>query len=288
MAGTISKITFDDGSKKPYRADNYADMRGIVDFGNLIQFAPFEKGYALLAPINGAAFMDYQGLNDGRKDLQDAFLKILEQEFKGLDGIDDITSENMDITDNISTLSMISKVTQPTNGQITMRFTEKSGSLITKYCGTFLRFLKDSHTQARTYGGAAVKQGGTGGLEPSFDKEVLNLLYIVTDSSILNVEKAFLLLNMQPTTAAYSELYNSEKGDIGTVEISIPFNVFAVDGMHPNILAQKYLDAVICNSLDNVSGKININSWKKDWSVSSSAGVTKASGITVANGKLTI
>jgi hypothetical protein len=37
-------IGYNDGSKQPYKATEYADMRGIVDFGNLIQFAPYEKG----------------------------------------------------------------------------------------------------------------------------------------------------------------------------------------------------------------------------------------------------
>jgi len=289
MAGTtIPKIDFNDGSKKPYKASGYSDMRGIVDFGNLIQFAPYEKGYSFLAVINGAGFMDYAEANDGRKDLQDAFIKIMEQEFKGLDGIDDITSETFDITDNISTLSLISKVNQATNGQISMRFTEKSGSLITKYIGTFLRYLRDPRTQARTYGGIAVKQGATGGLEPSLDKEVFNMLYIITDSTCLNVEKAFLILNAQPTTAPHSDLYNSEKGDIAVVEITVQMNAFTVDGQYPNDIAQKYLDAVICRDMTNVAGKININSWKKDWSISSGAGVTQASALRIENNQLKV
>lgn len=285
---TIPKIDFDDGSKKPYKAEGYADMRGIVDFGNLIQFAPFEKGYSFLAVINGPAFMEYTEANDGRKDLQDAFIKILEQEFKGLDGMDDITSETMTITDNISEMSLISKVNQITNNVVTMRFTEKSGSLITKYIATFLRYLKDPRTQAKTYGGIAVKQGGTGGLEPSFDKEVFNMLYVITDSSCLNVEKAFFLLNAQPTTAEYSTLYNSEKGDIDKVEVQVALNNFTIDGHYANVVAQRYLDAVICNTVDNVDGKININSWKKDWSISSGAGVSSVNKLTVANDKINI
>lgn len=280
-------ISYDDKSKKPYMASEYADMRGIVDFGNLIQFAPYEKGYAFLAVINGAGFMDFE-TTDNRKQLQEAFIKILEQEFKGLDGIDDITSETMEITDNISTLALISKVNQPTNNQVSMRFTEKSGSLITKYISTFLRFLKDPRTQAKTYGGIAVSQANPTnkvGLVPSFDKEIFNMVYIITDSSCLNVEKAFLVMNAQPTTAAYSDLYNVEKGDIASVEVTVQFNAFTVDGYYANDIAQKYLDAVVCNSIDNdaAAGKINVNSWKKDWTISTGNGKSSASKLAVTN-----
>lgn len=276
-------IAFDDGSKKPYLASQYADMRGIVDFGNLIQFAPYEKGYSFLTVINGVNFMDQQ-TDDNRKDLQDAFVKILEQEFKGLDGIDDLTSETMEITDNISTLALISKVNQPTNNQISMRFTEKSGSLIAKYISTFLRFLKDPRTQAKTYGGLATSQKGT--YPPSFDKEVFNMLYIITDSSCKTVEKAFFILNAQPSNAPFSDLYNSEKGDISTVEVPVQFNAFVVDGHYANTVAQQYLDAVICNDTNNKTGMININSWKKDWSISTGNGKSSVSTITVENGTL--
>jgi hypothetical protein len=230
--------------------------------------------------------MDFDGMNDNRKDLQDAFVKILEQEFKGLDGIDDITSETMTITDNISELALISKVNQPSNSQITMRFTEKSVSLITKYVSTFLRFLKDPRTQAKTYGGLATNQSGA--WTPTFDKEVFNMLYIITDSSCLNVEKAFLVLNAQPTVASYSNMYETEKGSIETVDIDVQFNAFTVDGYYPNSLAQKYIDAVVCNAEVNVSGKINVNSWKKDWSISSGSGVSSISKLSVSGNEIKI
>ena len=158
----INKITGSgEFTKSPYEAGNYSDMRGVVDFGNLAQFAPYESGYCFLAVINGPHCMKLEGkvdttlseadLNEVKNfakytsNLQDAFIKVLENEFKGLDGIDDITTETMDITDNVSTLSLISKTTQTTNSQITMRFTEKTGSLLTKYISTYLKMIKDTN-----------------------------------------------------------------------------------------------------------------------------------------------
>ena len=42
-------INTHDYTKMPYTAETYADMRGVVDFGNLMQFAPYESGYCFLA-----------------------------------------------------------------------------------------------------------------------------------------------------------------------------------------------------------------------------------------------
>lgn len=274
----ISYIDTNDGSKKPFAADSYMDMRGVVDFGNLVQFAPYEKGYCFLAVINGPAMMNESYNGDNRNLLQAAYIKILEQEFKGLDGIDDITSENMDVTDNISTMSLISKTNQSTNGTITMRFTEKSGTVLTKYNAMYLRYIKDTKTQAKTYGGLIGYGADQKSPEtyPGFHKEVFNMLYVITDSTCYNVEKAFLLLNMQPTTAAYSELYNVEKGDIDKVEIGIPFNVFCVDGKTPNTIAKAFLKQMI-NSSDCKDGMININSYDYNWSFADGQGVIKKS-----------
>ena len=265
---TYKSINTHDYTKMPYAAEEYADMRGVVDFGNLMQFAPYESGYCFLAVINGPAFA--KQITDNTqygyfKDLQDAFIKILEQEFKGLSGIENISTETMEISDNISTLALISKVTQPSNGTISMQFTEKSGSLITKYISHYLRFIKDPKSQAKTYGGAI--NGGNAVSLPGFHKEVFNFLYICTDSTCLNIEKAFLILNAQPTEAAYSDLYNNTKGSVESKEIDVSFNAFVIDGSLANKLAHVYMRNLVKTGV-NTKGKINLNSYDMNWSIS--------------------
>ena len=266
---SIPTINTHDYTKMPYTAETYADMRGVVDFGNLMQFAPYESGYCFLAVINGpymAYDPDFQNTPYKYfRDLQDAFIKILEQEFKGLSGIENISTETMEISDNISTLALISKVTQPSNGTISMQFTEKSGSLITKYISHYLRFIKDPKSQAKTYGGAI--NGDNATRLPGFHKEVFNFLYICTDSTCLNIEKAFLILNAQPTEAAYSDLYNNTKGSVETKEIDVSFNAFVVDGSLANKLAHVYMRNLVKTGV-NTKGKINLNSYDMNWSIS--------------------
>ena len=88
------------------------------------------------------------------------------------------------------------------------------------------------------------------------------MLYVVTDSTCLHVEKAFLLLNAQPTSAGYSELYNTEKGQIETKEITVNWNCFVVDGAKVNEIAAVYMANLITN------GELKINSYEMNWSIS--------------------
>ena len=277
----VETINSHDYTKQAYTAEQYADMRGVVDFGNLMQFAPYEGGYCFLAVINGPAFAQAISALDQYSffgKLQDAFIKILEQEFKGLSGIENISTETMDITDNVSTLSLISKVNQQSNSTISMSFTEKTGSLITKYISFYLRFIKDPRSEAKTYGGAITAENATS--MPGFHKEVFNMLYIVTDSTCLNIEKAFLILNAQPTEAAYGDLYNATKGDISSKEIDVSFNAFVVDGALPNKIAHVYMRNLVKTS-KNTGGKINLNSYDFNWSISGINGeVIKSEGDT--------
>lgn len=257
MAKTINMKDF---TKQPYTAESYADMRGVVDFGNLMQFAPYESGYSFVAVINPPFFVQkYCGTDSSLYNLQEAFIKIIEQEFKGLSGIDNITAETMDYSDGISTMSLLGKVTQPANSTISMNFTEKSGQLITKYISEYLRYIRDPRTEVKTYGGK-INAGNAKNWSPAH--EVFNMLYIITDSTCYNIEKAFLLLNAQPTEASYSDLYNFDKGDISTKEISVSWNAFVQDGVYANKLALVYMRTLLAKRA------ILLNSYDYDWSIS--------------------
>ena len=257
MAETPSYIENYDNSLQPYKATNYADLRGVVEYGNLLQFAPYETGYSFLGVINSPVFMKHPNQYQWAQDLNTAFYTLLEREFRGLDGIENITTENMTIEDGITQLNLISKTVQNAAGSFTVRVTEKSGSLYTKYISTYLRFLKDPRTQATTYG-QLIKNGTV--TRRLFNWEVFNFLYVITDSTMQNVEKAFIIMNAQPTEAAYSDLYNSEKGTIENKEISITFNGFAIDGSYPNQIAQSYLT--------KLNEKINFNSYDHKYQIS--------------------
>lgn len=224
-------------TRMPNSAADYTMMRGVTDFGNAAQFNLFESGYSFLVILTKPDFMEALAEKDSDiKKLFDTFCHILEYEFKGLDGIDNITTEDLEYSDGISTINAIGKVTQQSNAEVTMNFTEKCGAPITKFVELYLRCIKDPRTQAKTYGGLIE----SGQMAAGFEHEVFNLLYMVTDNTLLTLEKSYLLVNAYPSTAN-TDIYNSTKGEIQNKEISLPWKCFIIDGEEVDKRAIKML-----------------------------------------------
>lgn len=248
---SMSKYT-----KRPMSFSQYTMMRGTVDFSNAKQFNFFESGYSFLVILSRPLFIealadqDKQYWNKGKNtelflgnidkesvaDLLNLFCYILENEFRGASGFDDITSEALEFTDGINTIATLGKTVQQSNAEITMQFTERSGAALTSFIEFYLKGCKKSRTQAKTYHGlisAGIMAGG-------FENEVFNLLYIVTDNTLLGLEKAYLLLNAWPNKASTS-IYESEKGTIEMKTIDIPWTCFVMDGEEVNHRAVQML-----------------------------------------------
>lgn len=214
-------------SIKPRNLTQYTAFRGVVDFTQIGQFAQFESGYSFLSVIKMPEFMVKLGeQNADIKTLVDSFQHMLEYEFRGLDGLPDITSETTTITDGINEQNLISKVVMDTSVQVSSQYFEKTGGLITKFSELYLTGIKDKMTQAKTYHGL-IKNNI---LEPGPENEVFTMLYYVTDSTMMRLERAVLLCNCQLTTARLSDIINSSKGEISNKEMSIEWNCFPVMG----------------------------------------------------------
>ena len=220
-----------------------AEMRGTVDFTDAGQFTLAEKGHSLIAVLDTPIMMDaikckYDKEGDSNLvKVINNFPKIIESEFKGLDGLDDMTADSMEVSDNITTLEVLGAVNYATNQEITMRFTEKAGRTLTKYATTYLTGIRDPRTRVKTYKGCVAGSGDTPTItptkdnytiEPGFDKEIFTFLYIIPDNTWTRVENAYLLTNAQLTKAPYSSLDNFDKGDIGLVEVDLSFKTFVI------------------------------------------------------------
>lgn len=271
-----------DGSKIPIAASQYSNQRGVIDYGNLAQFAPYQSGYAFLAVIGVPRMMTTECADDGRQELLDIFVSVLEKEFKSLSGISDMQGDTLELTDNITSMSLLTKTNQDTSVQINLQVQEKTGTPITKFISTFMRYLHDPKTQVTTYGGFAISQkqameNSKAGLAPAYENEVFTLLYGVTDSSMLNIEKAFMIMNAQPTTANFSDLFEYERGSIDFKNLTVTMNGFLVDGELPNKIAQAYVDTMVNNTKQHSdkAGKINVNSFAMDWSYADQHGDIK-------------
>lgn len=262
---------FDSYTKRPVSAAQYVRMRGVTDHTNAAQFNIFESGYSFLFIVKVPEFLKVLAEKKGGyvTELCESFYNILEYEFKGLEGIEDITADTIEVTDNISTINVIGKVNKQSATEVTMSFTEKSGSTITKFIRLYLEGIKDPRSQAKTYHGLIED----GVLAPGFENEVFTLFYIVTDNTMLQIEQAYLLLDAYPN-ASRTSIYNSTKGEIEKKDIDVTFNCFVLDGEEVNKRALQLLTNVMGkasggtgNSVTNVIGKVQDQSTSEAYGV---------------------
>lgn len=213
---------------RPKNLLQYTAFRGVTDYTQIGQFHQFESGYSFLYVIKMPEFMRILAEQDpnGVGALYNSFKHMLEYEFKGLDGLPDMTSETYQITDGVNEQNLINKVTWDTSVTISSEYYERSGGLISKFTELYLTGIKDKMTQAKTYHGL-IKQNL---LEPNPENEVFTMLYVVTDNTMLRIEKAVLLCNCQLTTARLGDILNSTKGDISNRTVSIEWTCFPVTG----------------------------------------------------------
>lgn len=224
--------------KAPKDITKYTLMRGTTDFGNLAQYNLYETGYPYLVIVSTPKFMDMLATKNATYNtLWTNYLHILEYEFRGIDGIENITADPSTLTNGISELDIITKVNMQSNGKFSMRFFEKSGSVITRTHELYLRGLKDPRTQFKHYNGLIA----SGDLEPGYENEVFSFLYFVTDNTGTEIEKAYFIVSAQPTSAETS-IYEAEKGTIEFKEITVEFSGFPITGDPVNARAKKVLD----------------------------------------------
>ena len=109
---TVNQNQFEnmyEGLKKPMSVTRYTLMRGVTDFGNLKQYDLFESGYPFLVVVDYPKFLQkLKKVNTDYENLINNYLHILEYEFRGLDGLDNITGDTQELTNGINTLNLIS------------------------------------------------------------------------------------------------------------------------------------------------------------------------------------
>lgn len=236
---------------RPKNLTQYNAFRGVIDFSQPGQFDQFETGYSFLAVIKMPKFMDMLAEQDaGLKSMVDTFNHMLEFEFRGLTGLPDMQGDGYEVGDGTNTVKFISNVTRDTAVELTSVFYERRGSLIAKYIATYLSGIKDPISKAKTYHGLIAN----GLLEPSFENEVGTFMYMVTDNTMLRLEKAYLLADVQFNRAEES-MYDSTKGDINNREVNVTFNCFPITGYMVDKAARALLqDITGVNVTADVSG----------------------------------
>lgn len=226
------------GLIKSKNLTQYKLYRGVADWGKLEQFDEYESGYSFLYVVDIPIFLKIlASKNQDIADLVNNYVHCLEYEFKSIDGFNDIQVDQIEISNGIEEIKRISKVNRNASTTITMRYDEKTGSVFTRFHEFFLKGIKDTATQAKSYYGL-IKAGE---LDKGLENEVFTLLYINTDSTMLHIEKAFLFIAAQPMSANIN-IYESTRGEIDKRELSIEYQVYMAEGKEINLRAQKVLD----------------------------------------------
>ena len=251
MAKEIVSNIFDN-TLSPKDVTKFTLMRGVTDFTNLQQFDLYETGYSTLVCLDIPKFLsNLRDRNDEYKTLINNYRHILEYDFRGAQGIEDITAETNQLTNGITDLNVVTRVTEQGGTSFTMNYFERSGSTITKVNELYLRGIKDPRTQVKRYcglynarpGSDAAKNNPNVMNDKGYQYEVFHFLLIVTDNTALNLEKAYLLASCQANVANTS-IYNVERGNIAFSEIGLQFNGIPLTGRVVNDKAVKFLDFI--------------------------------------------
>ena len=251
-------------SIKPKNLTQYTALRGVVDFSQIGQFDQFETGYSFLSVLKIPKFLEILAEQDtGVAQMVNSFKHMLQYEFRGLSGLPDIQGDTFEITDGSNTQRLINNVTRETSVTLSSPYFERSGSLITKFAEYYLTGIKDPMSKAKTYHGL-IKNNL---LEPSLENEVFTFMYYVTDNTMLRLEKAYLLANVQLTKAETS-MYDTAKGDIANKDLSIEWNCFPITGYEVDKAAK-----VLLQDINGVSVTVNDSAGNVTYKVETTDGV---------------
>jgi hypothetical protein len=202
----------------------YNLMRGVPDFGSLVQFNPYETGYAAFIICGMPKFIEaLASMDDSYYKLVENWKHIIEYEFKSFDGLQDINAESITLGDDLNNISVINKVNMQSSAEFTLTYEEKSGSPLTKFAKLYLTGIKDPRTQVKTYHGLIHNDL----MEPGFENEVFTFLFISTDNTMRNVEAAYLLIGCQ-LNSADTDMYNYTKGDISKRDVQVKFTGYPI------------------------------------------------------------
>ena len=260
ITDTDFKITNMFANTKDFKdVTSYKLMRGVPDFGSLVQFNPYETGYAAFIICQMPKFIDVLAkYNDGYNKLIKNWAHIIEYEFKSFDGLEDMSAETIQLGDDLNNINVINKVNMQSASEFSLTYDEKSGSPLTKFARLYLTGIKDPRTQVKTYHGLIHNNL----LEPGFENEVFTFLFIAADNTMRNVEFSTLIIGAQLNSADTS-MYNYTKGDIGKKEVTVKFSGYPIIGTKIDAAAQDMLDFLL--STDAKARRIVVSSDDYDY-----------------------
>ena len=264
MAEINSKYYMFNDLKSARDVTKYNLFRGTTDWTQLQQFDMYESGYPYLIMVSMPEFLVKMAEADERvRALVNSYKHIIEYEFLGFEsGIQNIEAETQEITNNIQTANVITKVNAPSASSFSMRYREKAGAPIEKTHELYLRCISDPGTTFKTDNGLiGFEDGQIRPEDAGFHKECFSFLYMHTDNTGLLLERAIYWVCCQPTSAPL-EIFNGTKGTVEFQDITVEFNGIPLIGDNINKQAKKILDWMNNESNENV---VRRNSWNYEY-----------------------
>ena len=232
----------------------YRLMRGVPDFGSLVQFNPYETGYAIFLICQMPRFIERLArTNEYYRKLMVNWMHIIEYEFKSFDGLEAMSTDTIQLGDDLNNINVISKVNMQSASEFSLTYDEKSGSPLTKFARLYLSGVKDPRTQVKNYHGLIHSDS----MDPGFENEVFTFMFIATDNTMREVEAAYLLLACQ-LNSADTDMYNFTKGDIAKKDVTVKFSGYPVQSAFVDLAARDLLNYLI--DADAGARQIIINS----------------------------
>lgn len=222
----------------------YMLMRGVTDWADLSQYNLYESGYSFLVVCKIPKVLEkLRAKSDEYQKIIDTYIHILEYDFRGLSGIENITSETGQLTNGIQNIEIINKVQKQSASQFSMTYLERKGGVISRVNELLLRAIKDPVTEVKTYLGLIED----GELEDGFENEVFSFMYIVADNTLMNLEKAYYIVAAQPTEAN-NDIFNSDKATIEFKELTVTFRGYPITNIKVQEKAKSFLDWIRTNT----------------------------------------
>ena len=245
-AGQVKELVTDQNTKitdiftgtKDFKdVSTYKLMRGVPDFGTLVQFNPYETGYAAFIICQMPKFIELLAkVNANYNKLVKNWAHIIEYEFKSFDGLEAMSADTITLGDDLNSINVINRVNLQSASEFSLTYDEKSGSPLTKFAKLYLTGIKDPRTQVKSYHGLVHSNL----LEPGFENEVFTFLFIACDNTMREVEAAYLLIGCQLNSADL-DMYNYTKGDINKREVTVKFSGYPIQSTEVDKVASDML-----------------------------------------------
>ena len=241
------------------------DFRWTFDPTNSPMFRRFESGYYIFLVLSipnmlakltevqkgEVTGIRYQSLYG---DLISSYVRTLEREFKQLSGLENISSEGIEFSGlNEVSVNSLNKTEEVHNPTISLTYTEPFGAVLSRTHELFLKGIDDPIIGHRKHYNGLIDDGI---LAPSFKNEVFSFLYIVTDNTGLQLERAFYLFNAQPTTSHTGDLYTGTRGEYEFKELSIEFKCNMLSNQVVFNKAKTILEAITGYHHNEETGKL--------------------------------